>query len=312
MEGMPPVAGLMPLALRGHVKRNDRSPYSMRHFVHTSRIVLILAFCLVFAPSDAWSWGPTTDEGRRMQARHGQKEGNVTLTIVYDNAPADDPALRSDWGFGCVVDVNKRRILFDTGESGDILLSNMRHLGIDPASVDAVVISHIHSDHAGGLRALLSVNSRLTVYVPGSFPKDYKRSIERAGAKFVEITTPREIMDKVFTTGEMGKHIREQSLVIQTKRGLVVITGCAHPGIVEVIRRAQEVGGATPYAAIGGFHTMGLSDARLEKIISSFQDAGVKMVAPCHCSGNRARQLFQKAYGEGYIDAKPGSVIQLP
>ena len=236
----------------------------------------------------------------------------MTLTIVYDNAPADDPALRSDWGFGCVVDVDKQRILFDTGEDGGILLSNMRHLGIDPVTIDAVVISHIHSDHAGGLRAILSANSNLTVYVPGSFPKDYKHSIEKAGAKLVEVTASREIMKGVFTTGEMGKHIREQALVIRTKRGLIVITGCAHPGIVEVVKHAPAIGGAKPYAVIGGFHTMGFSDSRLEKIISYFQSAGVKRVAPCHCSGNRARQLFQKAYGEGYIDAKPGSVIQLP
>ena len=236
----------------------------------------------------------------------------MALTIVYDNAPADDPALRSDWGFGCVVDVDKRRILFDTGESGDILLSNMKHLGVDPASIDVVVISHIHSDHAGGLRAILSANSKLTVYVPSSFPMDFKRSIEKTGAKLVEVTASREIMKGVFTTGEMGKHIREQALVARTERGLIVITGCAHPGIVEVVKRAAALGGAKPYAVIGGFHTMGLSDARLEKIISSFRDAGVKRVAPCHCSGNRARQLFLKAYGEGYIDAKPGSVIQLP
>jgi 7,8-dihydropterin-6-yl-methyl-4-(beta-D-ribofuranosyl)aminobenzene 5'-phosphate synthase len=236
----------------------------------------------------------------------------MTITIVYDNVESEDTRLRSDWGFGCVIDVGNRRILFDTGEEGDILLSNMKQLGIDPPSIDSVVISHIHSDHAGGLKSFLSRRKGINVYIPASFPESFLEMIIKSGSTPVRISGPREIADGVFTTGEMGEAIKEQAMAVRTDRGLVVITGCAHPGIVEVVRKAAEIGGAAPYAVLGGFHTGVASDARIRKIIASFKDLSVKKVAPCHCSGRTARRLFEKEFGAGYTDSKVGTEISLP
>lgn len=271
---------------------------------HLSRLLLVVLAVFLSSILTCDAYGRDTE--------HSQNTKGTTIIIVYDNVDSDDPKLRSDWGFGCVIDVGDKRILFDTGEEGATLLSNMRRMGIDPASIDAVAISHIHSDHAGGLKTFLSERKGISIYIPSSFPASFKQMIRKAGAIPVEVTEPQEILKGVFTTGEMGKAVKEQALAIRTGRGLVVITGCAHPGIVEVVRKAADVGGAAPYAVLGGFHTSMASNARLEKIIASFKDLGVKKVAPCHCSGRTARKLFEKAFGTGYIDAKVGTRIQLP
>lgn len=282
------------------------SPSALRRIRSSSRIPLVAFMAGIFL-SSAPSYEAHGKDNGHMKINEG-----VNVTVVYDNVEAADPRLRSDWGFGCVVDVGDKRILFDTGEEGDTLLSNMRHMGIDPASIDAVAISHIHSDHAGGLKAFLANRKGISVYIPSSFPASFKRMIRESGAMPVEVTGPKEILKGVFTTGEMGRAIKEQALVVRTDRGLVVITGCAHPGIVDVVRQAADIGKAAPYAVIGGFHTSMASNARLKGIIASFKDLGVKKVAPCHCSGRTARRLFEKAFGTGYVDAKVGTTIRLP
>jgi 7,8-dihydropterin-6-yl-methyl-4-(beta-D-ribofuranosyl)aminobenzene 5'-phosphate synthase len=93
----------------------------------------------------------------------------TTLTVVYDNRSAD-PRLGTAWGFACLIETSATTILFDTGGDGQLLMDNLTALGIDPQAIDAVVLSHIHSDHTGGLDRLLAANDRLTVYLPRSFP----------------------------------------------------------------------------------------------------------------------------------------------
>jgi len=117
----------------------------------------------------------------------------------------------------------------------------MKKLGINPSSIKKVVISHIHSDHLGGLEGFLERNSNVTVFIPKSFPQSIKNMIIQKGAKFVEISAPRKISDFVYTTGELYGPPEEQTLIIDSKRGLIIITGCAHPGIVNIVKRAKEL-----------------------------------------------------------------------
>jgi 7,8-dihydropterin-6-yl-methyl-4-(beta-D-ribofuranosyl)aminobenzene 5'-phosphate synthase len=234
----------------------------------------------------------------------------LTITIVYDNN-AYDPRLKTAWGFSCLIEYRGQVILFDTGGDSPTLLANMDALGIDPGKIETVVLSHIHGDHTGGLSGLLPMTGDgSTVFVPQSFPARFKDAVQ-IKARLVEVAGPREIGEEVHTTGELGTGIIEQSLVVKTDGGLVIITGCAHPGIVEVIRRAKALSGDEVYLVLGGFHLGGKSRKEIEGIISEFRRLGVRKVAPCHCTGEQAIRLFLQEYGDDFFQCGAGRVIRI-
>ena len=235
-------------------------------------------------------------------------ENRITITIVYDNNYYDSK-LTTAWGFSCLVRLPQQVILFDTGGDGAILLQNMEKLKIDPGEIDAVILSHIHGDHVGGLTSFLAHNSNVTVYMPFSFPQSLKDEVRITGAKLEEVDKARELFDSVFTTGELDGGIREQSLVLRTSKGLVVITGCAHPGIVNVAKKAGEITREKIFLMTGGFHLDGASPSQIIYVAESLLQLGVEEVAPCHCSGERARRLFSDYFGEDYIDCGVGKEI---
>jgi len=241
----------------------------------------------------------------------------VTFTIVYDNVvsgnsasgnSAHNPALQTDWGFACLVETGEATVLFDTGGKGTILLDNMGELGFDPQVIDVVVLSHIHGDHTGGLRGLLDAGARPVVYVPASFSTSFKDGV-RAVTDMVEVTGPVGILPGVHTTGEVGSGIVEQALVVETGAGLVVVTGCAHPGVVEMVRQAKEAVAGEVRLVMGGFHLGDAGRARIEAIIADLRELGVQQVAPSHCTGDRARQMFAEAYGEDCTLSGVGQVF---
>ena len=154
-------------------------------------------------------------------------------------------------------------------------------------------------------------NSSVTVYLPASFPQDFKEGVRSTGARVEEISEARELIPNVYTTGEMGTLIKEQSLVLSTIKGLVVITGCAHPGIVNIVQRAKQEVGGVPFLVMGGFHLIGKSEEEIKQIISDLKGLGVVKVGPCHCSGDRARYLFKEAYGKDYLELGVGRVLTI-
>ena len=231
--------------------------------------------------------------------------------VVLFNHYAEEPELGTDWGFSAAVRLGDETILFDTGKEGDILLDNMRKLGISPREIDAVFISHIHYDHIGGLEDFLRENPDVRVFVPASFPRQVVEKIEATGAECVRVAAPMEIFPGVWSTGEMGGAIMEQAMVINADSGVVVITGCAHPGIVSIVERAHAIFPTRPiYLVIGGFHLIATPLTDFSRIVERFEQLGVKKVSPTHCSGDQARNLFQKRYGENYIPGGVGTVIK--
>lgn len=237
-------------------------------------------------------------------------QAKITLITLYDNYQ-HDPNLKTGWGFSCLVKVGNENILFDTGADSSTLLDNMKKLKIDPKEINKIVLSHIHGDHIGGLLGILKSNSDLTVYLPKSFPHGFKKEVESYKAKVVEVSDPISIAESVSTTGELGTWIKEQSLIVKTTKGLVVITGCAHPGIVEILEEVKKITNENIYLVLGGFHLAGTSDSKLKEIIKSFRELEIKKVAPCHCSGDRTRELFKEEYKEDFISNGVGKVVEI-
>jgi 7,8-dihydropterin-6-yl-methyl-4-(beta-D-ribofuranosyl)aminobenzene 5'-phosphate synthase len=234
----------------------------------------------------------------------------ITIWIIYDNNFYDS-RLKPEWGFSCFIQGTEKTILFDTGGNGTTLLSNMERLKIKPEQVDLIFLSHIHSDHTGGLLEFLKKNNKVKVFLLQSFPLRYKKDIKNSGAQYIEVKDPIEICKDVFSSGELGISIKEQSLVIKTEKGLVIITGCAHPGIVDIVKKAKELLNQNIYLVLGGFHLSGSSKEVIEKVVCEFKKMWVEKVAPCHCSGDKTRELFKQEYKEDFISGGVGKMIEI-
>ena len=235
----------------------------------------------------------------------------VKITVIYDNNPMIKN-LQPDWGFACLVEIGKNKILFDTGDNGTILMKNMGKLGIDPKSIDVVVLSHFHHDHTGGLKDFLEVNSKVKVFYPQSFPKEIVDVIKHSGAEAVPVSEFMEILPDVFTLGEIKGIIPEQSLAVRSKKGVVVITGCAHPGIINILQKAEsEFSDELIYHAIGGFHLHRLNEDEISEVIQKMFDMEILSVAPTHCSGSVARQMFKEVFDADYVEVGVGKVINI-
>jgi len=213
----------------------------------------------------------------------------MKCTVLYDNQSAR-PELKADHGFSCLIESEDAPgILFDTGARGSMLKHNMAALGLSLDSVNTVVISHRHADHTGGLNTLIEDRRDVEVFVPQSFTAGI------AAARVTRVRGPLEIRPGVFTTGELSGI--EQSLVITTSRGLVVVVGCAHPGLDHILEAASQFGEV--WALIGGFH--GFSDFRLLDSLS--------LVCPCHCTVYR--EEISRRLGSRFVNGGVGTVIEL-
>ncbi len=142
-----------------------------------------------------------------------------------------------------------------------------------------------------------------------SFPEEVKKTVTNAGAKAMDISVPQEICTGVYTTGAMGRAIEEQALIITTDKGAVVITGCSHPGIVEIVRKARELTGLQILRAVGGFHLLRHSEEQIGGIIEDLKKLDVRYVGHCHCTGAKQIEMFRKAYGERFLDIGVGRKI---
>lgn len=234
----------------------------------------------------------------------------ISLTVPYNNVPFNEE-LRTAWGISVFVEGLEKSILFDTGGDGSILLSNMKELGIKPTEVELVVLSHIHGDHVGGLEGFLKENNKVTVYLPSSFPENFKNEIKTSTGNVLTVQKPLEICENAWSTGELGTSIKEQSLVIDTPKGLIVLTGCSHPGIINIVNFVKNYFEKEIYLVSGGFHLISSSETEIKKIIKELKRLEVKKIAPSHCTGKKATELFKKAWGKDFIEAGCGTKINI-
>jgi len=210
---------------------------------------------------------------------------SAKITIIYDNT-THRKDLSADWGFSALIEAKETpKILFDTGANGKILLSNMEKLGVDPSTIKEVFISHLHSDHTGGLSKFLKVNNRVKIYLPS--PLGLKNEII--------LKKPQKIHKNIFSTGELEEI--EQSIGIKTKKGIILVVGCSHPRMTNILDRANRFGKI--YGIVGGMH--GFSEFKL------FKD--LELICPTHCTQHKAE--LKRLYPEKYIEGGAGRIIKI-
>lgn len=237
----------------------------------------------------------------------------MEIKIIFNNE-VTDPKLSGGWGFSCLIGDS---FLFDTGEAGNLLSNNLNYLNVDISKIRSIFISHEHWDHIGGLWFLLNEIKNLNVYICPGFSDEFKNKIISNNGKITEIPMFSEIDNNIYSTGELpstykGLPMPEQSLVIKTERGLTVITGCSHPGIVNILDSViANLPDEKINFVLGGFHLIDHDEISIDKIIEYFREKKIEFVAPTHCTGELAQMKFKKFYSDKYYSSLSGLTLHI-
>ncbi len=267
------------------------------------------------------------------------------ITVLYD-AFGKDAAMTKDWGYAALVEINGKRILFDTGDDAGVLAKNVRAKGVDLTKLDFVVLSHRHSDHVSGLSYVLSVNPQVKIYAPkegfGIFGSDLPSKFYRkddslpaemryyngappetmqfgtlfpgANIQLIDRTTevaPGITLIALISDAPGTKELKELSLAIDTPDGVVLVVGCAHPGIEAIVAEAVKINPHIHFLT-GGFHLLTAQDQVIEKVANALHDTyKVDYIAPGHCTGEPTFAALQKVFGDRYLYAGLGTTLSV-
>jgi 7,8-dihydropterin-6-yl-methyl-4-(beta-D-ribofuranosyl)aminobenzene 5'-phosphate synthase len=277
----------------------------------------------------------------------GHAETKDHVTILYD-AFSGNNAVTKDWGFSALVEHDGKRILFDTGNNPEIFEHNVKALNVDLTKIDFAVISHRHADHASGLKYLLKINPDVTVYVPADgdngfgdseFPRVFYRPEPSLPAKmrYFDAAYPEHLRSgKLYDTGHFvlvdkltevapgifllytvsniprTLELPELTLAIKGPHGLMLVDGCSHSGIEEILKAASAVDPHT-HIVFGGMHLVRTSVPDIDILIDALKNKWkLEKVAPGHCTGEPAFLRLQKAFGDDYLYAGAGTRLEIP
>ncbi len=228
----------------------------------------------------------------------------MQIVVIYDNN-CFCPGLKPDWGFSCLVRTEQKAVLFDTGANYDILLENMEHLGITPLEINAVVLSHLHQDHAGGLPGLLRVRPGMDVYLPFSTGR---------GSENIAISNGQAIQVRELETVSQGILVAAQadtlSLLLDAGEGLVMLASRIPCKVLEMVEHAKEARKEDDIQLLIAAFCLS-SPINTGSLVDSFMRLGVRRIAPCHCCDEDSRSVFSKRYGKDYIPLGVGSVVSI-
>jgi 7,8-dihydropterin-6-yl-methyl-4-(beta-D-ribofuranosyl)aminobenzene 5'-phosphate synthase len=299
----------------------------------TQRFILMAAIGSTWLLSSAATTSPTSTAAETPR-----------ITVLYD-AFGKDAAMTKDWGYAALVEINGKRILFDTGDDAGIFAKNVKAKGVDLTKLDFVVLSHRHADHVGGMPYLLKVNPRVKIYAPtdgfgGMFGSDvppYRKDealpaemryysgtppvINKLGTVFpganiqlIDKTTelaPGITLTAVVSDVPGTKEMKELSLAVNTADGIVLVVGCSHPGIERIVAEAAKINPHIHFIA-GGFHLVAAQDADIEKVVTTLHDTyKVDFIAPGHCTGEPTFAALQRTFGNHDLYAGLGTTLYL-
>ena len=277
----------------------------------------------------------------------GAAETPNRVTILYDSF-GKSSSLTMDWGFAALLEYRGKRILFDTGNNSQILEHNVKAAGVDLQKLDFVVMSHRHGDHMGGLAYLLKVNPTVKISAPqetpghpgdpppttawyrknaslpaeqryygGDPPETIHMGAAWPGANFQLIDKKTEIAPGMFLIALVSDipgtlEVHELSLAIRTPDGLVLVVGCSHPGVEHIMQEAAAIDSHISIL-VGGLHQIQAPDPEVERIATMLHEQyKVGRIAPGHCTGEPEFATLKRTFGDHYVYAGVGSVIELP
>ncbi len=231
------------------------------------------------------------------------------ITILYDNR-CDNWQLQEGWGFSALIEQEGSKILFDTGGDAAAFSSNASKMQLPYSKISHLLFSHRHWDHIAGFKEIVGkVNKEAALHVPKTFPWLLLRS-SRLKTKVVR--SFEQIAPNAYSLVLRGGFwLYEQALILQTPEGLGIITGCAHPGILEIISAAKQHLPSKISFVLGGFHLLFAPAEKSAQVVKQFQTLGVQKVAPCYCSGDSLIRQFQEAYGSNFYKVGTGTVLNL-
>jgi len=237
----------------------------------------------------------------------------MRISVIFDNLAKE--GFKPAWGFSALIETSKgEKVLFDTGSSCKIWTHNAKRLGINFDDFQHVFLSHFHWDHIGSALDIAYTTRGKHFLIPDGFSKVYISQLAERGHQVSLVREPYRFSENFLSTGGMKtgiKNLYEHSLIAFEGDKYILAVGCAHPGVVEITRRAIELTKKPPELVIGGFHLFGADEITVIAVAEELLHLGVKRVAPCHCTGDENRQIFADVFGELFVDARAGEVIEI-
>lgn len=272
----------------------------------------------------------------------------MKVTCVVDNAVCDHSTFWGEHGLAFLIETKSGCILFDTGRSGTVLLHNLELLEVEPGAINALALSHAHYDHTGGLPALLDRVAGIPLYAhPDLFRERFSRREESlksvglpvAGEVLEQRLTfqlsaePTEIFPGVWTTGEITDRTEpegrsahhlvrgvkdwepdpyrdDMALVLETGKGLVVLCGCCHAGLLNTLAHVRRTFGVDIIAVAGGAHLLQADEAHLRRVIEVLRELGVPRLYLNHCTGQQAYVVLAQAFGQAVAPCPVGTTLE--
>src|SRR4030042_4794134 len=273
----------------------------------------------------------------------------VRITTLSENTA--QLGFLGEWGLSILVETESTKVLLDTGMSISAV-HNADLMGIDLSTIDAIVLSHAHADHTGGLQEVLRrVRKEVQViahpdiwvpkYVMFGEMKRYvgipftRENLESFGVSFSLSRKPFKISDDIMTTGEIEMttdyekiddrlYIKkgdkmmpdpladDLALIVRTSEGLVLITGCAHRGIINTVRHVQKLTkGEYIHTILGGTHLMVAPPERVQKTAKELKELGLQRLGVSHCTGFQASAALAGEFGEVFFLNNAGTQITI-
>ncbi len=239
----------------------------------------------------------------------------ATATVLVENTTTR-PDLYPEHGFSLWIDTGESKVLFDTGASG-VVCENAKKLGIDLSQADAIVLSHGHYDHTGGLADVAALAEKAVVYAHPA------ARVNPAGREIVLSRTPETVVPGIRTTGEVERLTDfetarqqpvpfpdDQGIYFEVEQGIVVVVGCAHAGVVNTLRHVSQLAETDRiYAVLGGMHLASATRSRLKKTVKAFRDLSLQRIGPCHCTGEKVINMFEREFPQEFFPCRTGTVI---
>jgi 7,8-dihydropterin-6-yl-methyl-4-(beta-D-ribofuranosyl)aminobenzene 5'-phosphate synthase len=236
----------------------------------------------------------------------------MKIRIIADNYTFDEK-FKECWGFSVLINDD---ILFDTADSKETFLHNTQMMNLDLSLIKRVVISHDHWDHTGGLEALFMKNDKIQLYGLKGFSDNFRKLALKYNINLIENDDYTEIDKGIFTskpfeTEYKQSQLVEQALILKSTKGLIIVLGCAHPGVVQMSVAIKEHFNEDIYCVLGGYHLESKKEDEIKNIVSKLKKLGVLKVAPTHCTGQKAIEIFSKSYGDNFLRLKTGLELEL-